>query len=271
MNGTVRVARKGAVAIVTLDRPERRNAFNERMWSGLEEAVAVLQRDIPRVVVVTGAGGKAFCAGFDINPDNPQVSHLIGAVEAHDPVPVEALIRRIRNAVDGLVALPVPVIAAVNGLAYGGGAELAVRCDMRVADPKAVICFSEVRLGLMPDWGGGPALARLAGPAKAAELILTAREVEASEALSLGLINRISAPGMATDEAVALAEIIAGHGPRAVRRALAVIRRTADLTFEKALELETREAVALIASGECMHGIEAFLLKKKPEFPDLSE
>jgi len=271
MTGTVRLERKGAIAIVTFDRPERRNAFNESMWGSLEHTVAALACDIPRAVVVTGAGEKAFCAGFDVNPDNPQVSGLIDAVEKHNPVPVEALIRRIRHAVDGLVSLPVPVIAAIHGLAYGGGAELAMRCDMRIADPGAVICFSEVRLGLMPDWGGGPALTRLAGPAVAADLILTTREVHAPEALSLGIINRISAPAMARDEAVSIAQTIAGHGPRAVRRALSVIRRTFDLAFEEALELETREAVALIASGECIHGIEAFLMKKKPEFPDPSE
>lgn len=271
MTGTVRLERKGTIAIVTFDRPERRNAFNESMWGALEKTVVAIARDMPRAVVVTGAGEKAFCAGFDVNPDNPQVSSLIDAVGKHNPVPVEALVRRFRNAVDGLVSLPVPVIAAINGIAYGGGAELAMRCDMRIADPGAVICFSEVRLGLMPDWGGGPALARLAGPAVASDLILTAREVRATEALSLGIINRISAPGMARDEAVSIAGTIAGHGPRAVRCALSVIRRTSDLAFEEALEMETREAVALIASGECIHGIEAFLMRKKPEFPDPSE
>ena len=264
----IHLERRGHIGIVTLDRPERRNAFNAEMWRALEKTVDDLKARLPRVVVITGAGEKAFCAGFDINPDNPQVANLIDAVHHHQREPVEALIREIRHAVDGLVSLPVPVIAALNGLAFGGGAELALRCDMRIADPATVISFSEVRLGLMPDWGGGVALSRLVGPGRAAELILTARRIDAEEALRLGVVNRISAPGKSLDEAVALAETIAGHGPRAVRHALRVIRHSPDLPLEKALDFESEEAVTLIASGECYHGIVAFLEKKKPEFPD---
>jgi enoyl-CoA hydratase/carnithine racemase len=260
---------KGHIATVTLDRPKRRNTLNEEMWSRLEEVVSTLKDRLPRVVVVTGVGDAAFCAGMDVNPDNPQIVNLIDAVKAHDRGPVEVLIRRIRSAIDGLVSLPVPIIAALNGNAYGGGAELAVRCDLRVMDPSAVICFAEVRLGLMPDWGGGVVLTRLVGPGKAADLILSARPVRADEALNLGLVNRISAPGMALDESIALAETIAKNGPRAVKFALEVIRRTADIPLKEALELETDRAVTLIASGECYHGIAAFLEKKEPEFPDL--
>ena len=154
--------RKDRVAIVTFDRPERRNAFDETMWTALERVVAQLQAQLPRAIVVTGSG-KNFCAGFDVNPDNPQVSRLIGAVERGERAPVEALIRRLQDTADALVSLPVPIIAAVNGDAHGGGAELASRCDLRVIDPAAVLCFSEVTLGLMTDWGGGPALTRLIG------------------------------------------------------------------------------------------------------------
>ncbi|MBW2631869.1 MAG: enoyl-CoA hydratase/isomerase family protein [Deltaproteobacteria bacterium] len=264
----VRLERDGHIAIVTLDRPGRRNAFDEEMWSNLEDVVSELAGKLPRVVVVTGAGEKAFCAGFDVNPDNPQVSGLIGAVQDHDRGPVEILIRRIRGVVDGLVSLPVPVIAAMNGIAYGGGAELAIRCDLRIADPGIIISFSEVRLGLMPDWGGGVSLTRLVGPSIAADLILSARRVTAEEALKLGLVNRISEQGKALKNSMALAEIIAGHGPRAVRHALKVIRKSLDLSLEDALDLETEEAADLIASGECYHGIMAFLSKEKPEFPD---
>jgi enoyl-CoA hydratase len=268
-NYGVRLEYRGNIAVVTLDRPARRNAFNEKMWDDFERAAAALGAKPPRAVVVTGAGGKAFCAGFDVNPDNPQIERLIGAVNEHSRPPVEALLGRIRAAVDRLVFLPVPVIAAINGLAYGGGAELAVRCDLRVADPDAVICFSELKLGLMPDWGGGASLARLAGPARAADLILTARKVSADEALRLGIVNRISVPGGALAEALELAGTIARNGPRAARHALQVIRRAADMPLNEALELETAQAVELTASGECIHGITAFLLKKEPEFPDL--
>ncbi len=265
---SVCLEREGHIAIVTINRPERSNSLNESMWGDLAGIVSELTANLPRAVIITGAGEKAFCAGFDINPDNPQVSGLEAAVRSHDRGPVEILIREIRTIVDGLVSVPVPVIAAVNGIAYGGGAELAIRCDLRIADPGSVICFSEVRLGLMPDWGGGVSLTRLAGPSVAADLILSARRVHAAEALELGLVNRVSERGTALQDSIDLAKNIAGHGPRAVRHALKVIRKSADLPLEKALDLETEEAATLIASGECYHGIMAFLSKEEPDFPD---
>jgi enoyl-CoA hydratase/carnithine racemase len=257
-------------AIVTMDRPDRLNAFNETMWDEFGETVGRLTKQLPRVVVLTGAG-NTFSAGFDVNPDNPQVSALMTAIQAGDRTPIENLIGRIRHIVDGFTGLPVPIIAAVNGKAYGGGAELAVRCDMRVLEPGAVICFSEVRLGLMPDWGGGAALSRLVGPAHAADLVLTGREVSAEEALAMGLANRVTAPGQALAVSMELAKRIAQNGPRAVRSALEVIRSSGRLSLNESFELEMKRAVSLIASGECFHGISAFLSDKTPEFPDIRE
>ena len=256
------------IAIIRFERPERRNAFNEVMWNEFDGVITQLKQKIPRVVILTGAGDGSFSAGFDVNMDNPQVSGLIEVVETHDRAPVEKLIQRIRSVIDRLFAVPVPIIAALNGSAYGGGAELAVRCDMRVMDPEAVICFSEVRLGLMPDWGGAAALPRLIGPARAAEMILTARKVTAEEALSCGLVNRISLPGKALAESIDLARMIADNGPRAVRSALEVIRSTSNPSLDNALALEMDKAISLIATGECFYGISAFLSKEKPEFPD---
>jgi enoyl-CoA hydratase/carnithine racemase len=267
-NGTVRLTRDGHVALLVLDRPERRNAMGEAMWTALEACVAELEAALPRAVVITGEGDRAFCAGQDLGMDNPQVQALVGAVQSKDEQAVEAFLARERRVVDGLCALRVPLVAAVNGALYGGGAELATRCDLRVFDPTAVVCFSEVTLGLMPDWGGGVALARLLGPGRAADLILTGRRVDAEEALRLGLANRISARGKSVAEAMELARAIARNGPRAVRSALEVIRRTPALSDEDALALEMRRAVTLIASGECAHGIMAFMNKQPPDFPD---
>jgi enoyl-CoA hydratase len=259
---------RGHCAVIILNRPDKRNAFDLAMWTGLESAVGQLKKKIPRAIVVTGAGERAFSAGFDVNPANPQVASLMEAVRNHDRRPVGKLISYIRQIVDGLVNLPVPVIAAINGLAYGGGAELAVRCDMRLMDPGAVLCFSETRLGLMPDWGGGVALVRIVGSSKAADLILTARRVNAGEALNLGLVNRVSNPGGVMDEALAIADAIAKNGPRAIRASLEVIRGSANLQIREALKLETSIASDLVASGECVHGISAFLSKNEPDFPD---
>ncbi|RJP84620.1 MAG: enoyl-CoA hydratase/isomerase family protein [Desulfobacteraceae bacterium] len=185
----IHLERRGAVAVLTLDRPRRQNTFNDRMFESLERVTRELKAHLPRAIVITGAGDKAFCAGFDIQPDNPLSSGLIDAVDKKHQGPARELILYIRKLVDGFVALPVPIIAAINGLAYGGGAELSVRCDLRVMEPAAVICFSEVRLGLMPDWGGGAALAHLIGPSRAADMLLTARRVQAGEAINLGLVN----------------------------------------------------------------------------------
>lgn len=267
----INLERQGRIAIITLNRPAKQNAFDQHMWESLDKIVVELKSNLPRVIVLTGAGDKAFCAGFDVNPENPLLQPLIASMESHDKGPAYDLIRRVRTSTDSLVSLPVPIIAAINGLAYGGGAEIASRCDLRVMDPNAVICFSEVRLGLMPDHGGVVGLTHLVGASRAADLILTARKVSAQEALQLGFTNRISEPGKALEEALSLALSIEQNGPRAVRHALSVIRKTGDLTTSDALELETEEAVTLIASGESIHGVSAFLTRQKPDFPDIGE
>lgn len=266
-DATVHLERRGALAIVTLDRPGRKNALDERTWLALGAAADELGANLPRAVILTGAGG-VFSAGMDVNPDNPQVARLVGAVAAGEVEPARAMLAQIHGVLDRLFALPVPIVAALGGLAYGGGAELAARCDLRVADPSAVLCFSEVKLGLMPDLGGGVALARLVGPGRAADLILTARKVGADEALALGLVNRVSAPGEALACALALAEAIAANGPRAVRAALAVLRHTGDLPFADAVAAEREAAAHLIASGECQVGITALLGRTAPVFPE---
>jgi len=264
----VHLEHRDHIAIVTLDRPDRQNTMNAAMWTALEETVIVLEQTLPYVVVITGVGDAAFCAGMDVNPDNPQIEDVMDGVFNNKRQPVENLISRLRDVVDRLVSLPVPIIAAINGNAYGGGAELATRCDLRVMDPHAKISFSEVRLGLMPDWGGGVALTRLVGPGLAGELILTGRSVGAERAFQIGLANRISAPGNARAEALLMARGIAGNGPRAVCSALEVIRKTPDLSYAQALDLEYEKAVDLITTGECVHGITAFMSRKKPEFPE---
>jgi len=260
--------RKGSVAIVTMKRPQRRNAFNEHMFLELARVTGEVKKQLPRAIVITGEE-NVFSAGFDVNPDNPWVADLINAVEKADRTPAERLINQLRKIVDDFISLPIPIVAALNGLTYGGGAELAVRCDLRVMDPDAVICFSEVRLGLIPDWGGGAALAHLIGSSRAADLILTGRKVPAGEAINLGLVNRINRPGGCLDEAAQLAETISKNGPRAVRHALRVIRQSRNQSLNQSLDLEAAQAGSLIVSGECFHGVAAFLEKKEPEFPDV--
>ncbi len=265
--GGVKLERHDNIATVTLNRPERHNTMNATMWAALDGVVTELEKDPPYVVIITGTGDAAFCTGMDVNPDNPQIKAVMEGVFNHEKAPVEQLISGLRDVVDRLVSLPVPLIAAINGNAYGGGAELAARCDLRVMDPGAKLCFSEVRLGLIPDWGGGVALTRLVGPGLAGELILTGRSITADRALQIGLVNRISSAGDALEEALRMAGDIAANGPQAVRSALEVIRKTPDMSYARALDLEFENAVSLIAAGECIHGITAFMSRKKPEFP----
>ncbi len=265
---TVQAEIKNKIALVTMNRPEKKNAFDESMFEALEKVTRQMKQDLPRAVVITGGGSEAFCAGFDVNPENPLVNTFLEVLDNNDIGPARRVVNRIRKAVDGFISLPVPIIAAINGLAYGGGMELATRCDLRVMDRSAQLCFSEVRLGLMPDWGGGPSLTRLVGSAVASDLILTARTINAEEALNIGLVNRVSNEGRSVKDALDLAGQIAQNGPRAVCHALAVIRQSQGLPLEKALELEAQMAAELIASGECMHGVAAFIEKRKPTFPD---
>ncbi|MFH1981831.1 MAG: enoyl-CoA hydratase/isomerase family protein [Pseudomonadota bacterium] len=264
----IRLERSGHVAHLILNRPERKNAFNAAMWTALEQRTAEIRADLPRVLVVSGNPLGGFSSGFDVNPDNPMVVQFMQALEQSDRHPAEALIARMRTAIDTLTRLPIPVIAAITGDAFGGGAELAIRCDMRIMSADARICFSEVTLGLMPDWGGGVALARLAGRARAAELILSAEPVTATAAAAMGLANRLCPPDDVVSQAMSLASRIAANGPGAVRRALSIIRDTPDLPQQAALDLESARAVDLIMTGECVHGITAFLSDKKAEFPE---
>ncbi len=272
--GAVTVERvdEGRVAIVTLHRPAKRNALGPAMWRGLADAATELRRQLPRAVIVTGSRESGvFCSGMDLSLDNPQVVGFIAATQRRDAAPARALLTELRDCMDALVQLPIPTIAAINGLAYGGGAELALRCDLRVIDAAARLSFSEVRLGVMPDMGGCVRLTRMVGPAIAADLILTARELEAPELLSLGLVSRISAPGESRAAALELARQIARNGPRAVRASLEVIRRTLDLDEADALALERERAARLVASGECVHGVTAFAERRTPSFPDIED
>lgn len=268
MMPTVLLERDESIAVMTFNRPEKHNTFNKTFWDDLNVCLDDIDHKLPRVLIVTGAGKRAFSAGFDVSPENPQVLSLVDSVMKGVRQPVEDLIRRIRTSVDRLVNLPIPVIAAVNGLAFGGGAEIAVRCDLRVADPAAVFSFSEVKLGLMPDHGGTVGLQRLVGTSRAMELILSGKKIGAAEAFSIGLVNQVSETARCLECARALAGTIAANGPRAVRASLAMLRSAGELPVSEALELESRHAVELILTRECIDGITAFMSGKPPEFSD---
>jgi enoyl-CoA hydratase len=267
-DSVIEMAYKDRIAVVTLNRPDRRNSLNRDVLEELARIADDLTKTPPRAVILTGKGDKAFSAGFDVNLDNPMAFEIFEAISSNNMEKAKGVVNSLREAVDAFIAIPAPLIAAVNGNAYGAGAEIAARCDMRVVGRSAAFCFSEVTLGLMPDFGGGSKLAKLIGPSRAADLILTARKVTADEALFLGLADRVCDDGDVLEHALALAGKIAQNGPRAVRHSLSVIRRSMDQTLDESLDFEKEQAVSLILSGECIHGVAAFLEKRAPDFPD---
>src|SRR5881296_4449893 len=236
------------IGTATLNRPEKANAFDPDMCEDLLEALRMLaSADAVRVIVVTGAG-KAFCAGADLGVLGTEGEQLVRAGKD--------IALTIRNA-------PKPVLAAVNGPAAGGGANLAVACDHRVASDQASIGQVFAKLGLVPDWGGSFFLPRLVGPAKALELVWSARMVPAAEALALGLFDRVVPHERLQAEARRLAEVWAGHPAGAVRRAKEALYRSDASSLASMLDLEIRQQTELFASPEARERIEGASLAKR--------
>ncbi len=220
---------------VTLNRPEKANAFDPDMCDDLLEALRMLATaDQVRVIVITGAG-KAFCAGADLGVLGTQGEQLVKAGKD--------IALTIRNA-------PKPVLAAVNGAAAGGGANLALACDYRLASDQASIGQVFHKLGLGPDWGGSYFLPRLTSISKALELVWSARMVPAAEALALGLFDRVVGADALRAEATKLAKQWAGMAPLAVRKAKAALYRSLHSTLEEMLDVEIADQEALFATPE---------------------
>ncbi|GBD15169.1 Short-chain-enoyl-CoA hydratase [bacterium HR26] len=252
----IQVTQENMVAVVTVDRPERLNALNTQSLQELLESFERLARDSSvRAIIVTGAGDRAFIAGADI-------------AEMKDKGPSEALaFARLGQAVcSAIEAAPQPVIAAINGYALGGGCEIALACDIRLASETAVLGQPEVSLGVPPGWGGTQRLPRVIGPGLARELIYTGRRVGAQEALRIGLVNAVYPPGELLERARALAADIARNAPVAVRLSKEAIRRGLDVDLETGLALEAQAFALAFSTADQREGMSAFLEKRSPEF-----
>ena len=253
---TVALDRRGRVAVLTLDRPDALNAISPEMLDAIEAHLDTIEREPElRAVILTGAGEKAFTAGADINHMRQATPHEARAwgKQGH------AVANRIE-------AFPRPVIAAVNGYALGGGCELALACDIRLASEKARFGLPEVTLGILPGWGGTQRMARLTSPGFAKELIFTGRSVDAQEALATGLANHVYPPGELMDRAMELAEKIATMPPGQIASAKEIVNLAleGDLRGHLARELD---AFALAFQTEDQReGMAAFFEKRPPEF-----
>lgn len=250
----VRYERDGPVAVVTIDRQEALNALNEDVLVELSLAFGAAEADVDvKALVVTGAG-RAFAAGADI----------AGINQVEDAFTAREFSLLGQGVCSTLAALPFPTIAAINGFALGGGLELALAADMRVASPQARLGLPEVSLGVIPGYGGTQRLPRIIGLGRALDLILTGRHVTAEEALQLGLVNRVADDALAA--AVELAKTAARNGPLALALAKESVLRGLDVTLPQGLEIEA-DLFGLVATSEDMReGTRAFLEKRSPEF-----
>ncbi len=253
---TLLLALDGPVATVTLNRPQVLNALDRQLFTDLDEVFAQLALDPTiRAILLTGAGGKAFAAGADIQ-------ELAGT----DAKSGEALALRGQSIFMRISSCGKPVIACINGFALGGGCELALACTLRIAADTAKLGQPEVRLGLIPGYGGTQRLPRLVGRAAALRLILTGEIIPASEALRIGLVDEVVPAAELMEHARSLALKIAAQAPLAIAAAMEAVNFGADMPLREALELEARGFGRLSATSDKHEGVTAFLEKRTAIF-----
>ncbi len=252
----LRLDLRGPVTVLLVNRPSVLNAIDRATLVELEDAIArFVADDAQGALILTGEGEKAFIAGADINE-----------LAVLGPRDAEAISRFGQRVVDALEHSPKPVIAAINGYAFGGGCELALGCHMRLASENAVMGLPEVGLGIIPGYGGTQRLPRLVGQGRALELILSGRRVKADEAERIGLVNRVVPLAELLPEAEKLALAILKNGPLAVEAALESVVRGMSLPLREGLRFESGR-FGIVASSEDMHeGLKAFLEKRPARF-----
>lgn len=250
----VMVRREGGVHTLVLNRPEKLNALNKDLLEELGRALDVVDTDpAVRVVIVTGAGEKSFSVGADLK-------------ERQGMNEKDVLLRLdfVRQLFGRLDYLRVPTIAAINGTCLGGGLELALCCDIRVASSKAILGFPEVELAIIPGAGGTQRLSRLIGPMKAMECVLMAKRLSAMEAAGLGIVGAVATDAVA--ESRARAERLVEMGPLALRQAKLSIKKGLEMTLSEGLKFEVESYKPCLYSKDRMEGLKAFAEKRKPSY-----
>jgi enoyl-CoA hydratase len=252
----VRVDRRGPVALLTLNRPEAMNSLSAELRAALLMAVKEADADpAVRVIVIRGAGPKAFCAGADIKEFVPPGS--VAGVRAE---------KHARSWTDALAGARKPTIAAIHGYCLGGGLELALACDIRIASTDATFAMPEVRLAIIPGAGGTQRLSRVVGLGHALRMILTGDRIDAQQAYRIGLVTDLVAPGELETAALALAESIGRNGPVALAYAKEAVRRGFELPLAEGLKLELDLSTLLQTTRDRDEGAQAFREKRKPVF-----
>ncbi|MCR5747650.1 MAG: enoyl-CoA hydratase/isomerase family protein [Lachnospiraceae bacterium] len=242
---------KGNYAVITINREKQLNALNSEVLDELDKVVSSLDTDAVRAAVITGAGDKSFVAGADIG----EMSTLTKAEG-------EAFGKKGNDVFRKIETCPIPFIAAVNGFALGGGCEISMSCDIRIASENASFGQPEVGLGITPGFGGTQRLARIVGPGMAKQMIYTARNIKADEALRIGLVNAVYPAEELMEQAEKLASTIAGNAPIAVRACKKAINEGLDLPMEEAIALEEKLFGSCFESEDQREGMANFLRKK---------
>ncbi len=253
----IRLEKSGSVATITIDRPQVLNAIRFQTMLEIQQALRDIETDESiRVVVLTGAGEKAFISGGDISI----MARGQGYIETLTEVPKgQAICSEIEN-------FPKPVIARINGIALGGGTEIALSCDIRIAAETAILGLPEIKLGIIPGYGGTQRLPRLVGMGKAKELIFTGDPISAQEALNIGLVNQVVAPEQLDAAVEKICQKIAARGPVALHMAKVALNNGAQADLRTALEIEARCFSLCFGTQDRVEGMNAFLEKRKPDF-----
>jgi enoyl-CoA hydratase len=249
-------AESGKVAVLTVNRPKALNALNAETLDEILQAVAQVAADKEtRVLLITGGGDKAFVAGADI-----------AAMQNMSALEAQAFSEKGQRVMQAIEALPIPVIALVNGYALGGGCELALSCDWIIASERAVFGQPEVNLGIPPGFGGTQRLARIVGRARALELVTTGRSVKADEALRIGLVNDVVPGPELMQKGLEMAKLVVAKAPVAVRVARQAVQRGLDMDLANGCVLETTLFAFAFGTEDRKEGMTAFLAKRAAKF-----
>lgn len=242
------------VALITLNRPDAANALSTPLLDELNETIGkVMKNGSIYCVIITGVGEKAFCAGADLK-ERRGMSEL----------KVISTVQYIGETMSKIEQMPIPVIAAINGAAYGGGLELALACDLRIIRKQAMLGLTETSLAIIPGAGGTQRLPRLIGIGQAKRLIYTAKPIVAEKAFQIGLVEEIVEAEQLLDEAIKLAETIANNGPIAIRQAKLAINKGFETDLTTGLVVEHLSYKETIHTKDRLEGLEAFKEKRKP-------
>ena len=252
----IKIAKNNKIGIVTVNRPESLNAMNKDVViEFISKIEGLLSEGDIRVIIITGSGEKAFIAGADI-----KLMQKMNKSEAYE---FSNLGHKLANTIENSDK---PVIAAVNGFALGGGSEIALACHIRVASDNAVFAQPEVKIGLLPGWGGTQRLPRIIGKGLANELIITGRNVDAQEALEIGLVNRVVSKEELINTCVDIAKLIIKNSPNAVSESIKLINLSSGTELNKGLSKEAEKFSELFETEETTEGLTSFVEKRPPKY-----